>query len=85
MTHIHDLKVHASVWHALESGIKTWEFRKNDRDFRIGDLLFLRLYNPETKEYAEPRAMYRLIRQVTYILYGPQFGIPEGYCVMSIK
>lgn len=85
MRRIHDLKVHAGVWHALERRVKTWEFRKNDRDFKVGDILLLRLYNPETKEYAEPKDRYRLIREVTYVLYGPQFGIPEGYCIMSIE
>lgn len=85
MKQIHDLKVNASVWNALEIRVKTWEFRKNDRNFKVGDILLLRLYNPETKEYAEPREGYKLIREVTYILYGPQFGIPEGYCIMSIE
>jgi hypothetical protein len=38
-------------------------------------------YDPKTKHFTgeERRA------HVTYIAYGPSFGIPPGYCVMSIE
>lgn len=85
MPDVHLLKVHKSVFYAIESGLKSFEFRKNDRDYKAGDLLVLKYYDPETSEcnltLLYPTEIYR---RVSYIIYGPQFGIPEGYCIMSI-
>lgn len=81
---IHELKVDPAVWQDLWDGRKTFEFRKNDRDFKVGDGLHLRLLDLVT---GKPREgdLYSIHKRVTYILYGPAFGIPKGYCVMSIK
>lgn len=43
---IHDLKIWPQFFDALASGTKTFEVRKNDRDFRAGDLLRLREWDP---------------------------------------
>lgn len=77
----HELKTWPEEFAAMGYGDKTAEFRKNDRDFKGGDLLVLRLYDPESERYlGESFAV-----QVTHIMYGGQFGIPEGYVVMSIE
>lgn len=38
---------------AQATGARTFEIRKNDRNFKIGDELWLREYNSETKAYTD--------------------------------
>lgn len=79
----HELKCWPSVFQAVANGEKTWEFRLNDRDFQVGDVLALVEWDPH-KRYAVGPEYRQLKMRVTYIMYGGQFGIPVGYCVMSI-
>lgn len=60
---------------------KTFEVRKNDRDFRIGDILHLREWNPNTQEWGS-RSVTCF---VTYVLHGPAFGVQDGYVVMGLQ
>ena len=39
---IHKLKLSADYYDDSASGVKTFEIRKNDRNFRVGDILELR-------------------------------------------
>lgn len=75
----HDLKIWPVYFDAVASGDKTFEFRRNDRDFQHGDILHLREYDPVTEEYTG-RDLHVL---VTYILTGV-FDLQEN-AIMSIK
>jgi hypothetical protein len=44
---VHDLKCWPREFRHVQDGRKTFEVRKNDRDFREGDLVILREYVPE--------------------------------------
>lgn len=79
----HTLKTWPRPFHDVMNGYKTYEFRKNDRDFRVGDTLFLVLYLPDVDGGTSVDCIH-ISRRVTSISYGPDFGIPEGYCIMSI-
>jgi ASC-1-like (ASCH) protein len=45
----HRLKTWPEYFEALLSGKKTFEIRKNDRDYQVNDLLLLQKYNHENK------------------------------------
>ena len=82
---IHELKSRPDEFRAVFKGIKTFEYRKNDRGYSVGDTLLL-------KEYYSSSGVYtgeELSAYVCYIIYGacapPEFGIPEDYCIMGIK
>jgi len=76
----HDLKTWPSTFEALYRGLKRFEFRKNDRNFQIYDMLMLREWDPNTAQYTG-----RVLGcWVSYLLRGPEFGVPEGYVVMSL-
>lgn len=79
MSVVHELKTWPEPFAAIVDGRKTFEYRKSDRAFEVGDLLELREYDPETEDYTGAWVLAR----ITYIMPGGQFGIPEGYCVMS--
>lgn len=77
----HDLKCATDPFYAVYDGIKTHEFRKNDRNFKTGDTLLLRQWDNPHLGYTG-----RSIRvRVTHVSRGPDWGIPEGYCCMSIR
>lgn len=78
---VHCKKCWPAPFAAVVSGEKPWEFRKNDCDYRVGDLLVLQEWEPDKGQYTGEMRAYR----VTYMLDGPAFGIPDGYCIMSLK
>lgn len=78
---IHELNIHPEPFSAVVSGVKTFEYRFNDRDYRVGDILRLNEYNPIQESYTNQKADVI----VTFILEGGQYDIPTGYVIMSIK
>lgn len=78
---VHNLKTWPIMFNATLNGIKNFEFRIDDREFKKGDWLLLQEYEPTKKEYSGRE----LLVKVTFILHGGVFGIPENYCIMSIR
>jgi hypothetical protein len=80
MTHL--LKVWPTPFAEIRSGNKSSEFRiAKDRVFRFGDVLVLCEYNPSTKTFTGEQET----RMVTHVTRGPDFGVPKGCVVMSIR
>ena len=76
----HELKILPEYFDAVAKREKTFEIRKNDRDYKVGDSLML-------KEWHHGKYTgRRIMRYVNYIYYGDgTYGIPEGVCVMNLK
>ena len=89
---VHDLKVWPPYFAALANRSKTFELRRDDRDFRSGDWLLLREWDPTDAgipHVYEPRGYTgrKLIRWVTYVLRGSEaevFGLQPGFCVLAL-
>lgn len=76
----HDLKITPQMFEVVLDGTKTFEFRSEaDRHFEEGQLLFLREWT-EKDGYSGKH----LFAFVTYVLRGPNFGVPTGFACMSI-
>lgn len=73
---VHHIKLGESFFGEVERGEKTFELRKNDRDYKKGDIL-------EMMEFKDGKNTGRTVRVlVTYIL--TEFaGLEEGYCIMA--
>lgn len=80
-SHHHQLKVWPEPFAALEAGIKLFEFRKADRDYRVDDELVLDEWDPDEECYTG----HTLRRMITYVLPGPAFGIPAGSVCLSLS
>lgn len=88
-----ELKILPKYFKAVQSGEKTFEIRKNDRDYEVGDTLLLRELNECTDRINEActttiRKGYtgqEITKEVTYILGGGEYGLEEGYCIMGLK
>jgi hypothetical protein len=76
---IHELKTWPEYFTKVRSREKTFEVRKNDRNFAIDDILELQEFSPNTGTYT---GEYE-VRRITYILDKQPF-VPVGYIIMSI-
>ena len=77
----HCLKTWPDVFREIKEGTKVHEFRKNDRDFRRGDLVLLREFVPAGERYTGEMILARIMS----ISYGPEWGIGEGWTAFSIE
>lgn len=80
----HELRSWPEFFRPLWLGLKTFDYRKDDRNFKPGDTVFLREWNPETKQYTGREATAK----ITYILHNrtslASIGLPEGCCVLQL-
>ena len=76
----HGLKVWPEYMDGLLNKSKTFEVRKNDRDFKVGDVLTLSEWDNVTETWTGRTCT----RYVTYVLQGGQFGIAEDTVVLGI-
>lgn len=83
----HLMKLNDMYFDAVRRGIKTFEIRRDDRGFEVGD--YLRLYRVDyhgnSMPYGKPYDYVDV--KVVYILRHNDFpdGIPDNYCVMGIE
>lgn len=75
---LHFLKIKPKYFMAVESGIKTFEIRFNDRNFKVGDILYL-------LEFCDGEYTGReLCREVCYMIDDPEY-CKEGFVVLGLK
>jgi hypothetical protein len=78
----HVLKCLAPYYQHVIDGDKTFEVRKNDREFKMGDtILLMEITTEDRAEYTGREKVF----QITYILKGGKFGIKDDYCILGIK
>lgn len=77
---LHKLKIKNEYYIEIISGKKTFELRKNDRDYKEGDLIeFSVLCDGDII-----KSPY--IYQITYVLKNvEQYGLHKDYCILGIK
>lgn len=84
----HELKTDPAVFQALHDWQKTYELRKNDRGFAVGDELRLR----ETRFTGAEMAVgvpleytgREVVRRVSHILTGPIYGLEAGWSILAL-
>jgi len=72
------LKVIQPYFKELDNNNKTFEYRKNDRNFEIGDIVHLQEYDPSFLLFSGRE----VVVEITYILKD-FFLLPVGYCIFS--
>lgn len=75
----HELKTETEFYQAFEKGLKTFELRVNDRDFKVGDMVTL---IEVVSGVITGRRIFA--KEIKYILYGGQFGLPETHCILQL-
>lgn len=77
---IHELKTWPASFQAILSERKRFDLRKNDRGYKVGDILYLREYDMETHSYTDQEFWVR----VTYIMAHGEW-LTSSYVCMSIE
>jgi hypothetical protein len=93
---LHELKTDPDVFTDVYNGLKTFEIRKNDRNFQENDILILQETKYSGRSMQESSGLSvgekmplvytgREIKcKVIYILRGPLYGLMNGWVIMSI-
>ncbi len=74
----HEIKILPQYFQPVKAGVKTFELRKDDRDYQVGDLVKMREW--DGKKYTGNR----IIVDIRYILRDcPEYGLMDGYCIFG--
>lgn len=76
---VHELKSWPEFYRPVDARVKTYEVRRDDRNFRVRDRLWLREWDPHEKEYTGDS----LVAEVTHILTRHE-GLTKGFVLMVI-
>jgi Domain of unknown function (DUF3850) len=80
---VHRLKTVQPYFDAALNGEKSFELRRHDRDFQVGDLVELREWNQQGKSFTGREVSFLII----YILdseQGGKYGLKDGYCILGL-
>ena len=83
---LHELKIKHEYLVEVTMGRKTFELRKNDRDYQVGDLIRFIDIKQDSKGgcdiYIDEETLYK----ITYVLKDvPEYGLDKDYCILGIK
>lgn len=87
---LHELKIKHKYLVEVNYGNKTFELRKNDRDYQVGDLIHFIDIKGEDKEFntwgVEQAIDEDALYKITYVLKDvPEYGLDKDYCILGIK
>lgn len=77
------LKTWPKFFDAVSKGTKTFELRRDDRSYAVGDIVDLREWDPETEQYTGRAA----IRDVVYVLRASDITMPgllPGFVILGL-
>lgn len=75
---VHQIRIGATYFEDAASGRKPFELRKNDRNYKEGDIL-------DMIEFKDGRDTGRTIRKVVTYLLENYSGLEDGYCILGTK
>lgn len=75
---VHQIRLAKSYFDDVANGIKTFELRKNDRGYKVGDIL-------EMMEFADGKNTGRTVKVLVTYMLEDYTGIEDGYCIMATK
>ena len=83
---LHELNIKHEYLVDIVMGRKTFELRKNDRDYQVGDLIHFVDIDGNNHIIGNPSFNEKLVYQITYILQNIQeYGLDKDYCILAIK
>lgn len=77
---VHFLKCIEPYFTAIQQGLKTSELRFNDRDFQVGETIYLEQYFENENRHSG----LQIRLEITHVLTDFK-GLEKGYCILSFK
>jgi len=78
----HELKCWPEFFRPMKLGVKRFDIRKDDRGFKVGDMVVQLEWDPKTGKHTGARLEFKVI----YLLRHEDFeGIAPGYVVMGLQ
>ena len=91
---IHRIKSWPEFFEPVRTGVKSFELRKNDRDYCVGDHLTLLEWEPDTFSHNEAGRYTgrELTKKIVYVMNGagnvgtiqPLKGLSSGYAILGL-
>ncbi|MGL6186115.1 MAG: DUF3850 domain-containing protein [Clostridium chrysemydis] len=75
----HELKILPKYFEDVLDEVKTFELRKDDRNFQIGEGILLREFDGEKYTGRDIGV------EIVYKLDGGKYGLEKGYCILGIE
>lgn len=75
---VHSIRLAKTYFNDVASGKKSFELRKNDREYKVGDML-------EMLEFADGKNTGRIIQAEVVYMLEEYTGLEEGYCILGIS
>ena len=77
---VHELKILPQYFEEVKNGNKTFELRKDNRDYKVGDTL--RLLETENEQYTGRECN----KTIVYILKDVEkYGLMKGFVILAMK
>lgn len=80
---LHELKTEKKYYEKSRNNEKSFEFRKNDRDYKVGDDVILREF--EDGKYTGRKSPKLKIIYIFDERDFEYFGIKDGYCIFQLR
>lgn len=92
----HELKILPQYFERVLDGTKTFEIRKDDRGFEVGDILILKEYQNGCVDHTQGEPVVieergytgrEIKKQISYILKGGihGMGLRKGFSILALK
>tara|TARA_R110002167_G_scaffold362821_1_gene582399 strand:+ start:76 stop:312 length:237 start_codon:yes stop_codon:yes gene_type:complete len=76
----HEIKILDTYASEHLKGIKPWELRKNDRNYKQNDTIEFTVV-----DYANTPTGVKYLRKIKYLYEGGVYGLQDGFCIMTIQ
>lgn len=77
---IHNLKIQKEFFEDVKSGEKSFELRKDDRNYRLGDVINLTEVDATSAEETGRTALVEIIYKLDKF-----DGLYPGYCILGVR
>jgi hypothetical protein len=83
----HEVKSWPSFFGAIAAGERTHELRRNDRNYRVGDYLLLREFDPGFSAYVGPELLVQVTSMTSADLpcAVSDEGLNAEFCILSVR
>lgn len=81
---VHELKSLPEFFEPLATGVKTFEIRRNDRGFKVGDQLIVQEWRPDRARGAPPGHLHFSLRAEAWVRSDGGAGVSDQRTIEQV-